>query len=47
MFQVEYVKDASGPGGFKMKSNTNFSDPTPAIVEMMKRAMLKPEQLLG
>jgi hypothetical protein len=47
MFQFEYVKDASGPEGFKMSKNTSFSDPTPAIVEMIKRGMLKPEQLLG
>ncbi|QDS74411.1 hypothetical protein FKW77_005829 [Venturia effusa] len=47
MFQFEYVKDASGPGGLKMKSNTNFSDPTPAVVEMLKRGMLKPVQLMG
>lgn len=47
MFQFEYAKAASGPGGFKMKSNPTFSDPTPAVVEMIKRGMLKPEQLLG
>lgn len=47
MFQFEYVKDESGPGGFKMKINTNFSDPTQVIVEMIKRGMLKPGQLLG
>jgi hypothetical protein len=47
MFQFEYVKDASASGGFKMSKNRSFSDPTPAVVEMIKRGMLKPEQLLG
>jgi len=47
MFQFEYAKDKSGVDGIKMKSNRSFSDPTPAVVEMIKRGMLKPEQLLG
>jgi len=47
MFQFEYVKDVSGPDGFKMCKNRSFSDPTPALVEMIKRGMLKPEELLG
>jgi len=47
MFQFEYVKAADGIDGIKMKSTKAFSDSTPAVVEMLKRGMIKPEQLLG
>lgn len=40
------VKDPSGPKGFKVKSMTLFGDGTPVIGEMIKRGMMKPEDLL-
>lgn len=40
------VKDASGPKGFKIKSIDLFGDGTPVVVEMIKRGMVKPEDLM-
>lgn len=41
MFHFWYVKDASGPDGWKMKRSDVFSDSFPAVQEMMKRGMIK------
>jgi hypothetical protein len=41
MFHFWYVKDDSGPGGFKMKRSDVFSDTFPAVQEMVKRGMIK------
>jgi hypothetical protein len=40
MFHFWYVKDESGPDGFKMKRSDVFSDTFPAVQEMMKRGMI-------
>ncbi|KIW91686.1 uncharacterized protein Z519_07654 [Cladophialophora bantiana CBS 173.52] len=39
------VKDPSGPKGFKVKSMTVYGDGTPVVAEMIKRGMIKPEDL--
>jgi hypothetical protein len=46
-FHFAYVKDSSGPEGIKLKRTQVFSDSAPVLVEMLKKGMLKPEQLLG
>ncbi|KAF2101303.1 hypothetical protein NA57DRAFT_72744 [Rhizodiscina lignyota] len=47
-FHFEYVKDPSGPSpGIKLKRTEVFGDSAPVVVEMLKRGMLKPEQLLS
>ena len=47
-FKFRYVKDdAAEHDGILMESTSIFSDPTSAVVEMLKRGMLKPEQLMG
>jgi hypothetical protein len=40
------VKDPAGPKGFKVKSMALFGDGVPIVGEMMKRGMIKPEDLL-
>lgn len=48
MFHFEYVKDSGAKhGGIAIKSTKVYSDSGPAVVEMLKRGMVKPEQLLG
>jgi hypothetical protein len=48
MFHFEYVKDKEAKyDGIRMKAQRTFSDSAPAMVEMIKRGMVKPEQLLG
>jgi len=48
MFRFSYMKVEGAPhDGLKMRRNEVFSDSGPAIVEMLKRGMVKPEQLLG
>jgi len=44
-FVFNCVKDPSGPKGFKLKSTTLFGDGVPVLREMMKRGMVKPEDL--
>jgi hypothetical protein len=46
-FHFAYVKDSSGPEGIKLERTDIFSDSAPVLVEMLKRGMLKPEQLFG
>ena len=43
-FKFEYVKQSDG--GIKLGSTEIFADPTAAMVTMLKRGMLKPEDLL-
>jgi len=40
------VKDPAGLNGFKIKAMTVFADKSPAVVEMIKRGMMKPGDLL-
>jgi len=48
MFKFEYVKDSSAKhGGLLMKSAATYADSGAAMVEMLKRGMVKPEQLVG
>ncbi|KIW22941.1 uncharacterized protein PV07_11184 [Cladophialophora immunda] len=44
-FLFKCVADPSGPKGFKVKSMTLYGDGTPVVAEMVKRGMLKPEDL--
>ncbi|KIX98977.1 uncharacterized protein Z520_05438 [Fonsecaea multimorphosa CBS 102226] len=44
-FLFKCVKDPSGPKGFKVKAMTLYGDGTPVVAEMIKRGMLKPEDL--
>jgi len=44
-FLFTCVADPSGPKGFKVSSVTLFGDGTPVVGEMMKRGMVKPEDL--
>jgi hypothetical protein len=39
------VKDPAGPKGFKVKSMTLYADGVPVVSEMIKRGMVKPEDL--
>jgi hypothetical protein len=45
-FLFTCVKDPNGPKGFKVKSLTLFGDGVPVVGEMIKRGMVKPEELL-
>lgn len=45
-FIFNCVKDPAGPKGFKVKSTTLFGDTAPVVGEMIKRGMVKPEDLL-
>jgi hypothetical protein len=48
MFHFEYVKESSAKhGGILIKRTEIFGDSAPAVVEMMKRGMIKPDQLLA
>jgi hypothetical protein len=48
MFQFSYVKDKGAKhDGIKMKLQKVFSDSGARMIEMIKRGMVKPEQLLG
>jgi hypothetical protein len=48
MFHFTYVKDKGAKhDGIKMNSEKVFSDSGAAMIEMIKRGMVKPEQLLG
>jgi len=48
MFKFEYVKDSSAKhGGLLLKSSSIYADSGAAMAEMLKRGMIKPEQLLG
>jgi len=44
-FLFNVVKDSAGPKGFKVKSMTLFGDGASVVMEMMKRGMVKPEDL--
>lgn len=44
-FLFTCVSDPSGPKGFKVKSLTVYGDGTPVVGEMIKRGMIKPEDL--
>jgi len=44
-FLFVIVKDPTGPKGFKMKSMTVYGDGVPVVSEMIKRGMVKPEDL--
>jgi hypothetical protein len=44
-FIFNCVEDEAGPKGFKIKSMTVFGDGVPVVSEMMKRGMVKPEDL--
>jgi hypothetical protein len=44
-FLFTCVKDPAGPKGFKVKSMTVFGDGVPVVGEMIKRGMVKPEDL--
>ncbi|KAJ6263726.1 hypothetical protein Dda_2296 [Drechslerella dactyloides] len=44
-FIFNCVQDSAGPKGFKVKSMTLFGDRVPAVAEMIKRGMVKPEDL--
>ncbi|KIW83341.1 hypothetical protein Z517_02586 [Fonsecaea pedrosoi CBS 271.37] len=46
-FLFNCVKDPSGPKGFKVKSMTLYGDGTPVLAEMVKRGMVKPEDVAG
>jgi hypothetical protein len=47
-FHFKYVKDTEAKhGGIRLKRSEIFSDSAPVVVEMLKRGMLKPEQLMG
>jgi hypothetical protein len=43
-FDFRYVKQSDG--GIKLSRTAIFSDPTAAVVGMLKRGMMKPEDLL-
>lgn len=43
-FKFRYVKQADG--GIKMGSTEIFADPTAAVVTMLKRGMMSPEDLI-
>ncbi|KAL6240705.1 hypothetical protein RBB50_012415 [Rhinocladiella similis] len=44
-FLFTCVADPGGPKGFKVKSMTLYGDGTPVVSEMIKRGMIKPEDL--
>jgi len=44
-FLFTCVKDPAGPKGFKVKSMTLYEDGVPVVGEMIKRGMVKPEDL--
>lgn len=47
-FHFTVFKDSGAKhGGIKLKRSKVFSDTAPVVVEMLKRGILKPEQLLG
>ncbi len=47
-FHFFFVKDPSGSaGGIKMKRMEVYGDSMPVAAEMLKRGMMKPEQLMG
>ncbi|KIW10694.1 hypothetical protein PV08_11658 [Exophiala spinifera] len=46
-FLFTCVADPAGPKGFKVKSMTLYGDGTPVVGEMIKRGMVKPEDLLA
>ncbi|OAP63749.1 hypothetical protein AYL99_02976 [Fonsecaea erecta] len=44
-FLFNCVADPTGPKGFKVKSMTIYGDGTPVVAAMIKRGMVKPEDL--
>jgi hypothetical protein len=44
-FLFRCVADPSGPKGFKVKSMTLYGDGTPVVGEMIKRGIVRPEDL--
>jgi hypothetical protein len=46
-FYFEYVKDEAGPKGMKLKTQKIYADGVGLVGEMLKRGMVKPEQILG
>ena len=47
MFQFSFTKDESGPRGLKMAATKLYSDPSPLMGEMVKRGMVKGEDILA
>ncbi|KAF2496430.1 hypothetical protein BU16DRAFT_617866 [Lophium mytilinum] len=45
-FRFEYVKDQGAEGGIKLARSEIFSDPMPAVGVMLKRGVIKAEDLL-
>lgn len=45
-FRFSYNKGGK-VDGMEMSKTTIFSDPSQPLVQMLKRGMLKPEQLMG
>ncbi|OCK75302.1 hypothetical protein K432DRAFT_362330 [Lepidopterella palustris CBS 459.81] len=45
-FHFEYVKDKDGVDGIKLAKTEIFSDPFPALRLMLKRGVIKPENIL-
>lgn len=43
-FDFRYVKD--GKNGYKLSRTAIYNDPTAAVVGMLKRGMMKPEDLM-
>jgi hypothetical protein len=47
MFQFEFVHDASGPKGLKLKAESICADATPLVGEIVKRGMATPAEVFA
>ena len=47
MFHFTFVRDPTGPKGLKMSVEKVFADGSPVISLLLKRGMLKPEELIA
>jgi hypothetical protein len=47
VFRFTFVKDEGSKHGYKTKGQEVSADSAPIMIEMIKRGMVKPEQLLG
>jgi hypothetical protein len=45
-FKFAYKKEGEGNGGIRMAATSIHGDPTAAVVTMLKRGMMKPEDLM-
>lgn len=46
-FRFEYVKSAKAKeGGIVLKSTKNYADTAPVLVQMLKRGLVRPEDLM-